>query len=308
MESSRGTAPVNGTRGSSRLASGLSALAGWTDRAVLVVLVALMLFGSILVIRKYSTGPTVVDGTAWAETLSCPFANGWCPAGWGWGEWEIVGGLLKGWAPAEQVAVYFFCQRAALEPASHLQPGIDPQRPAGPIGNSDQPCAPFDHSGEFLLETRVRLRAQPGVESAEAQLLIRDGNEAREGAGVTLRAGHESIRVRYRTDGREHVYRTIPLARRTEFDRWYRVRFVARAGRVSAYIDGQRAYDSGDAVQSGRRVLDSSPDFRTRYRVLGGGEGSYGEVLPPGTFAEPHIAVRGGVAEFEYVKLYVPRQ
>ncbi len=296
------------TSGSNRPASLVKLFVGWADRAALVVLMALMLFGSALVVRKYSTGATVIGGSAWAESFSCNFARGWCPAGWGWGEWEIAGGLLRGRAPAEQVAVYFFCQRAALEPAPHLQPAADPPRPSGSIGNSDQPCAPFDHSGDFLLETRVRLRAQPGLESSEAQLLIRDGSEAREGAGVTVRAGRESIRVRYRTDGQEHVYRTIPLSRRNEFDRWYRVRFAARDGRVTTYMDGQRVFDSGDAVQSGRRVLDSSPDFRTRYRVVGGGEGSHGQTLPPGTFAEPHIAVRGGVAEFEYVKLYVPRQ
>ncbi len=89
-------------------------------------------------------------------------------------------------------------------------------------------------------------------------------------------------------------------------DRWYRVRFVARGGRVSAYIDGRLTYDSGNAAQAGRRVVEHSPDFRTRYRVLEGGGDTPAYDLPAGKFAEPHIAVREGVAEFEYVKLYVP--
>ncbi len=306
MQSSKKSAPTEEMRESHRLAARLGRLAGWSDRVALVVLSVLMVLGAALVVRKHSPGRTVVAGTAWTEALACAFVDGWCPAGWGWGEWEIAAGLLRGRALAGQDAVYFFCQRAALEPASHLQAPAARPRPSGPIGNSEQPCAPFAHSGEFLLETRVRLRAGFGVEGPEAQLLIRDGSEAREGAGVTLGAGRESIRVRYRTNGREHVYRTIPLGRRTELDRWYRVRFVARGGRVSAYIDGRLTYDSGNAAQAGRRVVEHSPDFRTRYRVLEGGGDTPAYDLPAGKFAEPHIAVREGVAEFEYVKLYVP--
>lgn len=274
----------------------------WAERGVLILLLIAAVTSAALLVRKYRPRRAEIGGMRWTEILRCDFSDDWCPAGWGWGNWTLTDGSLTGRTPVDQLAVYFFGEPAASrygawDVRQRVVPG------ARTLGRSDEPCGQFLHAGDFVLEARVRLMQPAEGEDAEAQLLIRDSNRVVDVTGVTLRAERTTARVRYRVGGNEHIYHDVQLDQRTRYGRWYLVQFVAREGHIQAIVDGAVVFDSRFDVGASRSSF--APDYRTRYRASDSGAGARSQSLPVGTFVEPHIAVKNGVAQFERVSLYV---
>ncbi len=244
----------------------------------------LLLAGAVYVHRRYPTRE--IAGTPWLGTLDCDLTAGWCPAGWGWGAWTRDGSGLTGSAPADSFAVYFFCQPSRGGSA-------EPTAIFDGIGNSDRPCAPFRHGGDFVMETEVRLLAGALDRSAEVQLLIRESHAVMAETGLALVAGRRSTILRYRADGVDYILGSWPLPFTLEYGRWYRMTFISADGQIRAEVDGTPVFDSrADPLPPRLRGWMDSVDADPR-------------VLPPAVFVEPHVAVKNGTAEFRAVRLFV---
>ena len=257
------------------------------SRRIGLVALTLVLLGAgmLHVLRRYPR--QTIAGESWLSVLECDLADGWCPGGWGWGEWTLGKEALTGAAPADSFAVYFFCRPS---PGSGYPAAA---APASPIGNSSRPCAPFRHGDDFAMQAEVRLIRPAPDRAAEAQLLIRESNAVRDETGLALVAGRKSAILRYRAGGTDYLLGNWPIAAPVEYGRWYHMTFLSRAGHIRAELDGTPVFDSrADSLPDRlRRWMDSVRVDRP--------------ALPPGHFTEPHIAVKNGVAEFRRLRLLV---
>ncbi len=215
---------------------------------VLIVLAALALpvglsrfHGLVEQFPRPATGDTVtIGGQLWRKAFGWDFARGACPGGWGWGEWRLRRGVLQGHGVEGLDAVY---------------------------------VCPFEHGGDFLLETEVRLVRGEGGRSAEAHLLTRDGAELHHESGVALFGGESRINVRHMENRQEHLSRIVPIAAPLAYGQWHRLQFAVRGGRVSVRMDGALLFESDDT-------------------------------WPTGLYREPHLAARSGVAQFRCLNIY----
>ncbi len=130
---------------------------------------------------------------------------------------------------------------------------------------------PYPCPSDFAIETRVMFPS--GHEgSPKAQLLIRDNAELRFESGLVLYADTGVISVRHMAWKKNLLYETYPTAEAIEYDRWYELRFALCDGRVEATLDG---------------IPIPVPDLR----------------YPVGDYHEPHLAVDGGSARFDYIRI-----
>lgn len=267
-----------------------------TGRATLVTLLLLAVAGTVGVVRKVMAPGVVIDGRRWVVALECDFGQGWCPAGWGWGDWALEDGRLTG-RGAVDPAVYLYGVPESSRPAA-WDAGAHGHEPLEGIGNSGEPVSAFRHDGSFAMEAGIRLLPDPAGHPTEAQLLVRGGPPgARHVAGATLHRGRDYLTVRYQVGG-------LVLVRRARLpgalgdDGWHTLRFVLAPDRaLTVWVDQRKRFDSRTARPR------TAPG-----RAPGGGvaDSTAGLRLPPGQFTEPHLIVRGA-ASFRYVRLYTLR-
>ena len=72
----------------------------------------------------------------------------------------------------------------------------------------------------------------------------------------------------------DYVYKAFPINMSIAYGEWYLMRLMIHDGIVKAFVDDVQTYESN-------------------------------ERLPVGEYREPHLAVRYGIARFEYVRVYV---
>jgi len=190
----------------------------------------------------------VVDGVQWVPVMEWYFKDGHYPNWAGWGIWTIVNGLLEG--KTEEVgasAVYFF---------------------------------PYTHKPDFILETRFMFISGLDTAAPEAQLLTRDSAAVKDESGMVVfhkDAVHPSmVWIRHRVNYEDLIYLGVDAKRIIEYGVWYTVRFVIYKGRIKAFLNDSKVYDSEES-----------------YPV--------GEV-----YREPHLALFNGTVRWEYVKIYGP--
>lgn len=270
-----------------------TALTGW---ASLVTLLVLAVVGTVGVARKVTAPGVVIDGRRWVVALECDFEEGWCPAGWGWGDWSLEDGRLTGRGTVDP-AVYLYGLPESSRPAAWGARALG-HEPLEGIGNSGEPVGAFRHGGVFAMEAEIRLLPAPTGVPSEAQLLIRGGRPgAWHVAGATLHRGRDYVTVRYQTDDLVLV-RRARLPRALDDDGWHRLRFVLAPDRVlTVWVDGLERFDSRTArpyAAPARAAGDCVADSTS------------GLVLPPGQFTEPHLTVRGAAA-FRSVRLLTLR-
>jgi len=191
--------------------------------------------------RRLPNADLVLDGEAWRQAVAWEVRDGAFPAAWSWGDWRVVDGVLEGRDDHGDFAVY---------------------------------VCPFEHGGDFLLETRVRILPDSAGRVAEAHLLTRDSRELRHESGAVLFGGQRRISARHMVERVDYVLRVIKPAEPVSEGDWHLLRFAVRGGRVQVWLDGTRV-------------------FRSEKRY------------PTGTYREPHFAVRNGVAQFSGFKIFV---
>jgi len=191
--------------------------------------------------RPLPNADLVLDGVAWRQAVAWEVREGPFPGAWSWGDWRVVDGVLEGREHEGGSAVYIL---------------------------------PFEHGGNFLLETRVRILADSSGRVAEAHLLTRDGRELRHESGAVLFGGQNRVSVRHMVDRVDYVLRVIKPSRAVSEGAWHLLRFAVRDGRVQVWLDGTRIFRSDK-----------------RY--------------PTGIYREPHFAVRNGVVQFSGFRILV---
>jgi cellulose synthase/poly-beta-1,6-N-acetylglucosamine synthase-like glycosyltransferase len=197
-----------------------------------------------------------LNGAEWVEAMTWHFSEGFYPGGWGWGDWEITDGLLRGEDDNGNIAVYFF---------------------------------PFSHGDNTLLEVKVKfIESVPG-KHVEAQLLTRDTDFIHYESGLVMFADEDSVNVRHMASTRDYVRDVVPVDRDVTLDEWYVMRFMFLNGEIHAFVDDDHVYSSVAAAA----LRKGNPE-----------ESDTTGVYPMGNYHEPHLAVKWGVAAFEYVKLY----
>ena len=220
----------------------------------LLVLLALLAVLAVLLLRLgwrqvYESVPRpsgradlLVDGVAWREASAWHFRDGGFPDAWSWGDWRLVDGVLEGREDKGDFAVYF---------------------------------CPFEHGGDFLLETRVRILPDSAGRATEAHLLTRDSRELRSESGAVLFGGQNgSARGTWWT-GTDYVLRVIKPSRPVSQGTWHLL--TLRRARRPRVASGSTAGAS------------TAPTSAIR----------------PGDYREPHLAVRNGVAQFSEFRLLV---
>jgi len=217
--------------------------------AILVVLAILALRADREQLRRlYRSVPRplpnadlVLDGVAWRQAVAWDVGDGPFPGAWSWGDWRVVDGVLEGRDDDGDFAVYVL---------------------------------PFEHSGDFLIEARVRILADSSGRVAEAHLLTRDGRELRHESGAVLFGGQNRVSARHMVDRVDYVLRVIKPSRPVSEGVWHLLRFAVHDSRVQVWLDGVRI-------------------FRSEKRY------------PTGVYREPHFAVRNGVVQFGGFRILV---
>ena len=141
-----------------------------------------------------------------------------------------------------------------------------------PTGEESVYFLPLTHGGNFVLETKVKLIQGHHPVYAAAQLLTRDSSKQNYESGLVLLPELDQAIVRHMADRTDYVYRAFEINMSIEYGEWYFMRLMVLNGRMRAFVDGNEVYDSNSS-------------------------------FPVTTYGEPHLAVRYGVAAFEYVRI-----
>lgn len=198
------------------------------------------LYSKDLQTTAVTNGPAVeIDGINWTQVLHWDFANGSYRGSWGWGDWDVVDGVLEGQDLDGSISVYFF---------------------------------PFDHDANFILETKVQLVQKTPMHDVEVQLLTRDSKKLHYESGMVLFAKENNVTVRHMVNKIDYVYETFRVDMEINYREWYVMKFMVYKGVVKAFVNDVQVYISNDN-------------------------------FPIGTYHEPHLAVKSGIAKFEYVKI-----
>ncbi len=212
-----------------------------------------------------------IDGTRWTQVMNWDFSDGWYPGSWGWGDWRIEKGVLTGDDPTGRIAVYVF---------------------------------PFTHADNALLETKVRLVRDAENHRVDAQLLTRNNRVIHSESGMEIVADESQVVVRHMVRSIDYVYGFVRISEKLERGKWYTLRFVLRKGRFDAFINDEHVYSSSDSsAADGGFTEGNALAGRAARRAARHVEGRF----PASVYTEPHLAVNGGQAEFEYVKIFVDR-
>jgi len=131
---------------------------------------------------------------------------------------------------------------------------------------------PLTHGGNFVLETKVKLIQGHHPVYAAAQLLTRDSSKQNYESGLVLLPELDQAIVRHMADRTDYVYEAFEINMSIEYGEWYVMRLIILNGQMRAFVDGNEIYDSNSS-------------------------------FPVTTYEEPHLAVRYGIAVFEYVRI-----
>jgi len=128
------------------------------------------------------------------------------------------------------------------------------------------------HGGDFVLETKVKLIQGYHTVYAAGQLLTRDSSKQKYESGMVLLPELDQAIVRHMADRVDYVYEAFEINMSIDYGEWYIMRLIVHNGRVRAFLDENKIYDTSCS-------------------------------FPVTTYGEPHLAVRYGVAVFEYVRI-----
>ena len=134
---------------------------------------------------------------------------------------------------------------------------------------------PSTHGGDFLLETKVKVMNGFHPYYVAAQLITRDSEQVNYESGMVLLPEMDQASVRHMADKTDYVYIAFPINMSINYGEWYTMRLMLHEGVMKAFVGDSEIY-----------VSDS--------------------VFPVGEYREPHLAVRYGIAQFEYIRVYVP--
>jgi cellulose synthase/poly-beta-1,6-N-acetylglucosamine synthase-like glycosyltransferase len=148
---------------------------------------------------------------------------------------------------------------------------------------------PFTHGDNVILETRTRLLRNTSNHHVEAHLLTRDDRAVVSESGMVMVANENRVDVRHMLGTVQSVRETVPTEDRFTRGQWYVMRFILQDGKIDAFVDGEHVFSSA------RQGLAEESQNGTN--------GSSSVAV----YNEPHVAVRSGVAQFEYVKIFVDR-
>jgi hypothetical protein len=187
--------------------------------------------------------PTVViDGVTWVQSIYWNFSDGFYPSGWSWGNWSLVEGELEGRDPAGEEPCYFF---------------------------------PFDHDGDFILETEVKFIEGTDARDAEAQLLTRDSENVNFESGMALFVEENAVTVRHMADNFDYIDSDpFAIGMNITYGEWYVMRFMVYEGVVKAFVNWVQVFESDESY-------------------------------PVTNYHEPHLTVIFGVVRFKYVRGFV---
>ena len=176
----------------------------------------------------------------WELIYEHDFRTGHAPNYSGWGNIQLVDEGLKLSPDGEYCGCYFF---------------------------------PVEHPQQFMLEATAKMVS--ATDTLNIQLLTRDGPEVNDESGLTLYYGINQASVRHMVNKVDYLLESFQLDFVVELDRWYDLRFAFYDGKVEAYIDGEKCYES-------KGTLPESPV----------------------KYTQPHLAVFNGTAIFQVVRVY----
>ena len=133
---------------------------------------------------------------------------------------------------------------------------------------------PASHGGDFLLETKVRIVRGSDLHYVAAQLITRDSEQVNYESGLVILPEMDQAIVRHMSGKIDYVYTAFPINMTIEYNEWYIIKLMAKNGIVKAFVNDVEIYASDSA-------------------------------FPAGEYREPHLAVRYGVARFEWVRVYI---
>jgi len=107
---------------------------------------------------------------------------------------------------------------------------------------------------------------------AAAQLLTRDSSKQNYESGMALLPEVDQAIVRHMAEGADYVYKAFQINMSLDYGEWYVMRLMVHNGRMIASVDDNEIYDSNSS-------------------------------FPVTTYEEPHVAVRYGIAVFEWVQI-----
>jgi len=136
---------------------------------------------------------------------------------------------------------------------------------------------PFSHGGNFTLETKVTFVQGTEANDVNAQLLTRDSNKLNFESGLIAFAKENRVTVRHMVNKINCVYETFYIDMDLTYGESYLMRFTVYSGTVKAFMNDIKIYSSKDSY-------------------------------PVGEYKEPHLAVQYGIARFEYVKIFIPKE
>jgi len=147
---------------------------------------------------------------------------------------------------------------------------------------------PFVHGDNAVLETKVKLVESIEDQNVEAQLLTRDDGVVHSESGMVIFADESRADIRHMARAVEYIHQPFATGSRINRGEWYTMRFIFREGKIDAFLDGDHVFSS------------------VKYAAEDALRDSTG-VYPVATYAEPHLAVKYGIAAFKHVKIYADK-
>jgi len=181
------------------------------------ILIVLVIGFLVINFNQRKNSKIIIDEVSWNEVLSWQFKDGFYPDGWGWGNWSLAEGALRGSSEGEMI-VYFF---------------------------------PFTHGKNFVLETKVKFLEKAKNRDVEAQLLTRDSNDIHCESGMVLFASVNHVTIRYMINKTNYIYTTFRINQSINYNEWYIMRFLVYNGRIKAFINDVPVYVSDKILPVG---------------------------------------------------------
>ncbi len=151
---------------------------------------------------------------------------------------------------------------------------------------------PFIHGSNVILETKARFLGSSDEHHAEVHLLTRDGRAVHSESGMVVVEGENRVDVRHMQGMVQNIRGSHPTRNPISGEQWYVLRFILQGEKVDAYVDGELVFSSD---HHGVPVNGSN------------GVNGTNRMHPQVVYREPHLAVKYGTAQFEYVTIFEDR-
>ena len=123
------------------------------------------------------------------------------------------------------------------------------------------------------METKVRIVCGFDPFYVAAQLLARDSEQVNCESGLVILPEMDQAIVRHMANKIDYIYTAFPINTSIDYNEWYTMKLIVQNSLMKAYVNDIQIYVSDDA-------------------------------FPAGEYHEPHLAVRYGTAQFEYVRVH----